>query len=273
MDVERDRGGIQAVHLTLDILEELMASQDELGVSEITQRLRSTKGTIFRHLQTLVDRGYLSQNPRTLRYRLGTRAHLLGEAARASVDLLAIGAEALDKLQAATRQTAVLSRVVGRSVTVLNTITGPGALEIGVKPGSELPLHASAQGKIALAFSKRDLMASLKRQGLAAMTGRTVTDPAVLARQVEAAKAAGWASAPEEMLLGINGVAVPVFDETGDCIASLAIVGSIQFVGDPPGEAILAPLLESGASVSRALGYRAEASGSVAPAQPASGRG
>jgi IclR family transcriptional regulator, KDG regulon repressor len=256
MDIERDRGGIQAVHLTLDVLEELMASQNELGVSEITQRLGSTKGTIFRHLQTLVERGYLSQNPRTLRYRLGTRAHLLGEAARNSMDLLTIGTEALVKLQAATRQTAVLSRVLGRSVTVLNTITGPSALEIGVKPGSELPLHASAQGKIALAFSKRDLLTPLKRQGLAAMTAHTVTDPLVLDQQVGAVRAAGWASASEELMLGINGVAVPVFDERGDCIASLAIVGSIQFVGDPPGETILAPLLESGAAVSTALGYR-----------------
>lgn len=256
MDSERDRGGIQAVHLTFDILEELMARQHELGVSEITQRLGSTKGTIFRHLQTLVDRGYLSQNPRTLRYRLGTRAHLLGEAARSSMDLIAIGTEALGKLQALTHQTAVLSRVVGRSVTVLNTITGPSALEIGVKPGSELPLHASAQGKIALACSKRDLLTPLKRQSLQAMTPHTVTDPDILAQQVEAVRAAGWASASEEMMLGINGVAVPVFDETGDCVASLAIVGSIQFVGDPPSDAILAPLKESGASVSNALGYR-----------------
>jgi IclR family KDG regulon transcriptional repressor len=255
MDNEQDRGGIQAVHLTLDILEEFMR-QDELGVSEITQRLGSTKGTIFRHLQTLVERGYLSQNPRTLRYRLGTRAHLLGEAARSSIDLLAIGTEALEKLQVLTQQTAVLSRIVGRSVTVLNTITGPSALEIGVKPGSELPLHASAQGKIALAFSKRDLLATLKRKSLPAMTPHTMTDPDTLARQLERVRAAGWASASEEMMLGINGVAVPVFDQSGDCVASLAIVGSIQFVGEPPSEAILEPLLEAGVSVSSALGYR-----------------
>jgi DNA-binding IclR family transcriptional regulator len=256
MEIERDRGGIQAVHLTFDILEELMAAQQELGVSEMTQRLGSSKGTIFRHLQTLVDRGYLSQNPRTLRYRLGTRAHLLGEAARSSMDLLAIGTEALIKLQAATRQTAVLSRVIGRSVTVLNTITGPSALEIGVKPGSELPLHSSAQGKIALAFSRRGLLTALRRQELAKMTDRTVTDIAELEQQIAAVRAVGWASASEEMMLGINGVAVPVFDETGDCVASLAIVGSIQFLGDPPAESLLTPLIESGLSVSTALGYR-----------------
>jgi DNA-binding IclR family transcriptional regulator len=256
MDVERDRGGIQAVHLTFDILEELMAAQQELGVSEMTQRLGSSKGTVFRHLQTLVERGYLSQNPNTSRYRLGTRAHLLGEAARGSMDLLALGAEALGRLQAATRQTAVLSRVIGRTVTVLNTVTGPSALEIGVKPGSDLPLHASAQGKVALAFSRRGLLTALKRQPLTKMTDRTVTDIAELEREVVAVRAAGWASAYEEMMLGINGVAVPVFDETGDCVASLAIVGSIQFLPQQPDKAMLDALLESGGRMSAALGYR-----------------
>ncbi len=256
MDMERDRGGVQAVHFTFDILEELVTAQQELGVSEITQRLGSSKGTVFRHLQTLLERGYLSQNPRTLRYRLGTRAHLLGEAARGSMDLLAIGAEALGRLQSATRQTAVLSRVIGRTVTVLNTITGPSALEIGVKPGSDLPLHASAQGKIALAFSRRGLLTALRRQKLAAMTDRTVTSIATLEQEIAAIRAAGWASAYEEMMLGINGVAVPVFDETGDCVASLAIVGSIQFVQQQPGEALLGPLIEIGAGMSAALGYR-----------------
>jgi len=254
--MERDRGGVQAVHLTFDILEELMAAKQELGVSEITQRLGSSKGTVFRHLQTLVERGYLTQNPRTLRYRLGASAHLLGEAARGSVDLLAIGTEALSKVQVATRQTAVLSRVIGRSVVVLNNVTGPSALEIGVKSGSELPLHASAQGKIALAFSRRDLPSALGRHMLEALTDWTVTDVDALERELAAIRAAGWASAYQEMLLGINGIAVPVFDDTGDCVASLAVVGSIQFVPQKPDAALLDPLIQSGAAMSAALGYR-----------------
>ncbi|MHB1206356.1 MAG: IclR family transcriptional regulator [Rhodospirillaceae bacterium] len=255
-DMERGRGGVQAVHLTFDILEELMAAQEELGVSELTQRMGSSKGTVFRHLQTLVERGYLSQNPRTQRYRLGVRAHLLGEAARGSMDLLAIGTEALVRLQAATRQTAILSRVGGRKVTVLTAITGPSALEIGVKPGSDLPLHASAQGKVALAFSRRGLLTAMRRQKLTKLTDRTVTSIAVLEEQIATVRATGWASAYEEMMLGINGVAVPVFDETGDCVASLAIVGSIQFVQELPSDALLGALLESGAGMSAALGYR-----------------
>src|SRR3546814_15715563 len=84
------------------------------------------------------------------------------------------------------------------------------------------------------------------------MTDRTVTSIAVLEQQCAAVRAAGWASAYEEMMLGINGVAVPVFDETGDCVASLAIVGSIQFVQEQPDDALLATLIASGAAMSAA---------------------
>ena len=146
--------------------------------------------------------------------------------------------------------------MIGRTVTVLDTITGPSPVEIGVKPGSDLPLHASAQGKIALAFSRRGLLTALRRQKLTAMTDRTVTDIAVLEQQVAAVRVAGWAGAYEEMMLGINGIAVPVFDEAGECVASLAVVGSIQFVPEQPGDLLLGPLIESGNAMSTALGYR-----------------
>src|SRR3546814_16412864 len=119
----------------------------DLGVSDMTQRLGSTKGTVFRHLQTLLERGYLSQNPRKLRYRLGTRAHLLGEAARGSMALLAIGAAAPGRLQSATRQTAVLSRVNSRTVTVLNPITGPRAQEPALRRGGDQSMPPTPAGK------------------------------------------------------------------------------------------------------------------------------
>lgn len=254
--MENDRSGIQAVQLTLDILEELANAQQELGVSELAQRLSSSKGTIYRHLQTLVNRSYLSQNPTSQRYRFGIQSHLLGEAARNGLDLVSIGTEVLDRLQAATGQTAVLSGLSGRSIVVLNTIRGPSALDIGVKPGSELPLHASAQGRVALAFARRSMMPALRRKPLEAMTSKTVTDVDALEDIVATARKNGWASASEEMVLGVSGIAAPVFDASGECIASVAIVGSIQFVTDPPDRELVANVLKHADNLSLALGHR-----------------
>ena len=51
--------GVHSVHLAIDVLEAVAFSDDELGVTQIAERLSMTKGSVHRHLQTLVERGYL----------------------------------------------------------------------------------------------------------------------------------------------------------------------------------------------------------------------
>lgn len=58
---------------------------EEVGGIELAVKLGTTKSSVFRHLKTLVERGYLSQIPQTSKYRLGIQAYVLGQvAARAS---------------------------------------------------------------------------------------------------------------------------------------------------------------------------------------------
>lgn len=262
----RSESGVQSVQLALDVLEAVAAAADDIGVSELAVRLEATKGTIFRHLQTLVERGYLTQSAVTARYRLGVRAHLLGQIASGRIDLLAASEAPVKALREAVGQTVVLSTVGARSVVVLSTVLGKSTLEIGVRPGSELQFHASAQGKAALAFSKRPLAAQLGRRPLERFTDHTVTDMAALEAELTVIRERGWAVAPEEVLLGINALAAPIFDETGDCAGVLALVGSIQFIGREPAPAQVEALRRAAGEISRALGGGPAPSRRVAPA-------
>ena len=92
------------------------------------------------------------------------------------------------------------------------TIPGTSAIEIGVRPGSELPFHASAQGKVLLAFAapamRKRLLATPRRK----MTEKTVVDPASLERELALIVRAGYAVAPEQAMLGLNAIAIPIFD-------------------------------------------------------------
>ena len=71
--------GIKSVGLTIDILER-MRTLTEVGISELANWLQTTKPTIHRHLQTLVERGYVVRNPINSRYSLGISSYLLGRA-------------------------------------------------------------------------------------------------------------------------------------------------------------------------------------------------
>lgn len=250
---QQDSLNIKAAHVTLNILEAVAFAGREVGVTELANQLGLTKATVFRHLNTLLDRGYVGKTAQS-RYRLGIKSHLLGRLATASVDLLAASEQAMQELRDKTGETAVLSVVEPRVVRVVTTLMGKSQFEIGVRSGSELLFHASAQGKIALAFDP-GLTAKMQKRHLTKLTDNTITSAAQLQRELETIRRRGWASAPEEVVLGLNAIAAPVFDEIGRCIACLAIVGSIQFVRRDADPKQIAAVQKAAARVSQSLGY------------------
>ena len=245
---------VKSVGITLDVLEAVAFAGRDMGVTELARELGVTKATIFRHLKTLLDRGYIAKTANTSRYRLGIKSHLLGRMASASIDLLAAAEHAMQDLRDKTGETVVLSAVEAKVVRVVTTLKGKSPFEIGVRSGSELALHASAQGKVALAFN-RELVGNAQRRALHSLTDRTITDWIQLRRELEVIRNRGWATAPEQVVLGLNAVAAPVFDELEQCIATVAIVGSIQFVPKNPNAQQTNAVMKAAASISHNLGY------------------
>lgn len=245
---------VKSVGITLDVLEAVAFAGGDVGVTELAHQLGVTKATVFRHLKTLLDRGYIAKTASTSRYRLGIKSHLLGRMASASIDLLAASEHAVQELRDKTGETVVLSAVETKVVRVVTTIKGKSPFEIGVRSGSELSFHASAQGKIALAFN-RELARKLQPRTLTALTEHTITNWTRLHRELELIRNRGWATAPEQVVLGLNAVASPVFDGSGQCIATVAIVGSIQFIPRNPDPQQTNAVVKTGARISQNLGY------------------
>src|SRR2546425_11462931 len=74
-DVRREKANyvIQSVSHALDVLEQFAGDAEELGVTELSKRLRLHKNNVFRLLATLESRGYIEQNRATENYRLCVR--------------------------------------------------------------------------------------------------------------------------------------------------------------------------------------------------------
>ncbi|MTJ84250.1 MAG: IclR family transcriptional regulator [Telmatospirillum sp.] len=255
MAEERSDTGVKSVQVALDIIEAVAASETEVGVSELASRLGLTKATVFRHLKTLVERNYLVQNSRTTRYRLGIQCHLLGQISSNRVDLLSASEEAATLLRDETGQSVVVSAVRMSGLVVLATHLGPSPLQIGERPGSELSLYGSAQGRVAVAFSRKPLLAQVKRQKKEPFTPHTITEWPDLETKFRETYERGWADAPEELLLGLNALAAPIFDDTADCIGAIAIVGSIQHVPYDPDPGLVSLLLAAAERISIKLGF------------------
>jgi DNA-binding IclR family transcriptional regulator len=111
-----------------------------------------------------------------------------------------------------------------------------------------------------LAFGPAELAERVLAAKLDAPTPESLTDPAALRARLAEVRARLWETAPSETLLGINVLAAPLFAAGDGLVGSIGVVGSIQFVRDPPDAAMLAALREAAAEISDALGgtrYRA----------------
>jgi IclR family transcriptional regulator, KDG regulon repressor len=247
-------GMVRSVHLAIDVLETVSLADEEMGVTQIAERLHVTKGSVHRHLHTLVERGYLAQNPATSRYVIGPKSRLLARLAP-ETDLVQLAEGPMRELRDALGHSVVLSEMTPRGALVLTKLASTQPIDIGVRPGSELPFHASAQGKVMLAFAPRPFQARILSRRLETFTEKTIISAERIERTLRDITKRGYASAPEESMLGLNAMAAPIFDSNDACVAALAVVGSIQFLPEKPKQSDVDALTRASQQISRKLGH------------------
>lgn len=247
--------GIQSVILALRMLECLAAEEGSIGVTELARRLGSTKSRIHRHLQTLISQGYVIRAPQSERYKVGFQLVTLGRQVAENTRITDIAVPQMRRLREALGHTCVYSQIEPDGVRVVHTLSGKSAIEIGVKAGSLLPFHNTAQGKLALAYLPDDVAIRILDQGLPATTPETITDPVTLKVEMEKIRHRGWATAANQGTIGLNALAVPIFDEAGDIAGSLAFVDFLQYIPAKPSPEQIAEISSSAQVISSALGY------------------
>ena len=246
--------GVRSVNLALDILEAVGFADEELGVTQIATRLHVAKGSVHRHLYTLVERGYPAQNPATSRYAIGPKSRLLARLAP-DTDLIQLAEGPMRELRDTVGHSVVLSEMTPRGALVLAKLSSLSPIEIGVRPGSELPFHASAQGRVLLAFAPHPFQQRVLARPLETFTTKTITSIERIEKILLEVTKRGYASAPEETMLGLNAVAAPIFDNNDSCVGALAVVGSIQFLPERPKPAEVTALRNAAQQISRKLGH------------------
>ena len=245
----------ETVGLSLRLLERLASLREPIGVSELAREFASSKATVYRHLQTLMLHGFVRQEATTMRYAAGIKLFILGERLRERFDVLAIARDDLARLRDETGQPATLSALVEHQVVILEVLQGHAIVNFGTQPGTVLDLHASAHGNVALAFGPEDLMEHCLAKPLKAWTPHTICSPSALQRAVVQVRARGWATAPNRVLQGVNGLAAPLFNHGGDYAGAVAIAGSIQYIPASPPPAQIRAVMQTAERISRKLGW------------------
>jgi DNA-binding IclR family transcriptional regulator len=254
--IPAEEAGLASVDLVLRLIEQLAGAAGPRGMTDIAREMGISKARAHRHLRALMQHGYVLQDAESERYEIGIKLLALGEAVRGRFDVLTATRPEMGRLRDETGQTVTVSALIENSVVVLELLQGKTLVEFGIRPGSALDFHASAHGLVALAFGPPHLLEQVLARPLKAWTSATLTDPAKLRAKIDKVRQQGWATAADQLLVGVNALAAPIFDYRNEWRGTVAIVGSTQFIGAAPSARQLAHVVGTAAEASRRLGWR-----------------
>lgn len=255
---EKTNYTIQSVSHALDVLEQFSGETDELGVTELSKRLKLHKNNVFRLLATLEARGYIEQNRATENYRLGIRCLRLGQRFLSQTGLLRQAKPVMAQIAEVARETSYISVLQNGAVVPLDCAEPMQAVRLAMRIGDRLSLHATAAGKVHLAFGDAAVRASLP-EPLPKLTEKTVVDAAALTQQLKRVSDNGYAIDAGESIEDVRSVAVPIRDYTRNLVATLAIAGPAYRLTQERLDKELVPLVvKAGKDLSGRLGYDPE---------------
>jgi IclR family acetate operon transcriptional repressor len=175
----------------------------------------------------------------------------LADRVLARLDLRSLARPVLLELMQSTGETATLSLRGEREAITVDSVPSASSVVSMARLGRPSISHATAVGKVMLAFGG----GPLPRAGdLTPLTERTITDRERLAAEVAAVRERGYGTVFGEREVDVNAIAAPVFDRLGNLAAILGVQGPASRLEDPT--RVLSPLLDAAATLTRALGGR-----------------
>jgi DNA-binding IclR family transcriptional regulator len=222
MKKTEDRESGTALFRALDLLETIARSGRSLALPDLEATLDLPKPTVHRLCQRLENEGYLMREPGGRRYTVGRRLLRLGfdvMRAGATFDRHAI----LESLVNQIGETCNFTALAGHEVVYLDRVEARWPLRLHLEPGSRVPLHCTASGKLFLSAMpvarRRRLLEALD---LSALTPNTLTKRHDFETEFAAIRQQGYSLDREEFLLGLIAIAVPVIDRKGVTLAAIA---------------------------------------------------
>jgi DNA-binding IclR family transcriptional regulator len=220
------------------------------AIDELARRIEVNPSSASRLLATLEQSGLVTRQ-RSGRYRLGLRFVALADRVLAGLDVRELARPHLHSLVEQTGETATLSiPAAGEAVTV-DFVPGSSSVVSMARVGRPNPLHATAIGKVMLAFGAGTLPPS---DGLIRFTEKTLIEHDVLRDAVETVRRAGWAEAVGERETDLAALAAPVRGAPDRLVAIVGLQGPLARMTNARRREMLPLLLDVAARLSRELG-------------------
>ncbi|HEY9076535.1 MAG TPA: IclR family transcriptional regulator [Anaerolineaceae bacterium] len=251
--------GMLLLNNIVDLLDCFSLEQPELGVREAGRMLKLSPSTTGRLMAALRDAGVLRQNPKTRGYMLGGKVLAWAEVYSETFDIRTLVLPAMEELYRTTQETISLYVLEGNDRVCIERMESPHTVRIVARIGRKLPLYAGSAGKLMLAYLPAERQKEIIQTTVfRPFTDQTITDPAVLWKQIGQIRKQGYATSSGEWITEAAGVAAPILDRHKELQAALTISGPAQRFNPETFLRYAKILVAKAVEVSHSLGYPGE---------------
>jgi IclR family KDG regulon transcriptional repressor len=203
---------IRSLDIALSILDLFDLEHMHLSSSEVALQIGVHKSVVFRALQTLKARQYVSQDPATKKYTLGSRILKLGATCAATMGLSHSVQRILDSTAVQAGENVTFAMLDGSEVVHISQALSSQPLQSNVGGrGTRRPCHCTALGRAMLSvLPEADLQKLLSTCEFQKYTPRSISNIKSLRLELERVRRRGCAWARDELLEGVTCVAAPV---------------------------------------------------------------
>lgn len=217
------KNAVTAVQTTLDILE-VLKDNGAMGITELTDEVDVSKGTVHNHISTLRHNDFVVKTED--RYQLGFRFMDLAHHAKRRVSIYDLVSQEVDSLAEKSGEMALYTQAEHGMGVCLYRALADSAVNTSLYEGHRSNLHHTAVGKAILAhMSRAEVEAIIERRGLEPQTENTITDADTLFSELEEIRERGFAFNREETIPGLVGVGAPIKDRHGEVTGAISIIG------------------------------------------------
>ena len=208
----------------LRLLEAVAARTRPLSIAELATMLGLSLPTAHRIVTALEGLGFLSREPGKRRIIEGDRLVSLGLAVLQVAVASGTRHAILESLANKTGESCNLGVIAGGNVLYLDRVETHWPLGLRFEPGSRVPLHCTAIGKLLLSEMPENLLDGyLSNRQLTRYTQTTIIDPRRLREELKRVHKQGYSTDNQEFMSGVVCVAVPVHGPNGQVCAGIAI--------------------------------------------------
>lgn len=228
---EGNRSPVKSIKKTIRIigaLEEL----SEAGVTEISDFTNLSKGTVHKHISSLLQGELVCKDGSN--YRLSLRFLELGKQSKQNISHLETIRQHVHDLARETELITHFSTEEHGLLCVICSETGKHGAASRMQVAGRFPLHWTAAGKAILStLPKKRVQEIIKNRGLVAANEQTVTDPQTLFDKLEEIQQRGYARNVNENTSGLWALGAPVSNQNNQVIGALAVGGpEVRLAGE-----------------------------------------